>query len=610
MLQTMRDNAQGMIAKVIVFFIILVFALWGVESIVSLGGGEQPEVSVGDKEISEIEIVRLVEQQKNNLRRQFGEQYNEDLFNEGFLRQSAVEQLINQKVALVQAEKLGLHAATQAIDEQIVAMPAFQLDGKFSKEQFQNILRMNGWTPLSFRADLASDLKVTQARAAFVLSALETPFNVQLQEALNNEERTFRFTEITTEDQKANVELSDEDIVAHYDETKERYRTEEQVAVEYVELKRRSLAETQEVSDEDIQLAYDDYIAAAREDEQRAASHILIEVNDERSDADAAALAADIRQRLDQGEEFSELAKQYSDDIGTKNQGGDLGLNTRGAFVEEFEQALYALQQDEVSQPVKTEFGYHLIRLDAVKADEVDSLESIKDKLIADIQDQKAAAEFAALQQELSNVAFSAENITEVAEMMSLPVAQSTLFSRQGGEGIAVNADVRKMAFEDDILLDREVSKLVETAEGALVFAVTQHQPSEIKPLEQVKELVVASLTEKKAAQQAEQLAEAIRSGEQQAEWQQLTVKFSDTSEAPRAVQQKAFELNAGSSELVATPGGYSVVELTSVNNKAWQDMQLSEELVETGRAQQSRADMVSYQSWAKNNVEINRSGS
>jgi len=288
----MRDNAQGMIAKVIVFFIIFVFALWGVESIVSLGGGTPATATVGDQEVTEADIVRTVEQQKANLRRQFGEQYDENLFNEKFLRQSALEQLIEQKVALVQADKLGLRAASSAIDETIVTIPAFQQDGRFDKEQFQNVLRMNGLSPLTFRASLADDIKTNQARAAFVLSSVETPFAVQISEALNNELRTFSFYEVNAKDLEASIELSDDDIQLAYEANKDRYKTEEQVRIQYVQLKRADIAAKQDVSEEELQAAYLDYQSRELAKEQRSSSHILIEANDDRNDADALALAS------------------------------------------------------------------------------------------------------------------------------------------------------------------------------------------------------------------------------------------------------------------------------------------------------------------------------
>jgi len=320
MLQTMRDNAQGMIAKVIVGFIIIVFALWGVESIVSLGTGPEATATVGDIEITEADISRVVEQQKNNLRRQFGDQYDENLFNEKFLRDSAIEQLIEQNLALVQADEMGLYASPREIDESIVTIPAFQQDGKFSRDQFQTVLRMNGMSPMGFRQVLGDEIKTRQAQAAFVLSSMETPVSVKLSEALNNELRTFSYSEILAKDLESGIEVSEEDIQAAYEASKDRYKTPEQVSLNYVELKRSDLAADETVSEEELQQAYDDYKAQEASKEQRSASHILIEVNDDRSDEEAKALADEVYQKIENGGDFAELAKVQETIEGNKNQ--------------------------------------------------------------------------------------------------------------------------------------------------------------------------------------------------------------------------------------------------------------------------------------------------
>lgn len=611
MLQTMRDNAQGMIAKVIVFFIIFVFALWGVESIVSLGGGTPATATVGDQEITEADIVRTVEQQKANLRRQFGEQYDENLFNEKFLRQSALEQLIEQKVALVQADKLGLRAASSAIDETIVTIPAFQQDGRFDKEQFQNVLRMNGLSPLTFRASLADDIKTNQARAAFVLSSVETPFAVQISEALNNELRTFSFYEVNAKDLEASIELSDDDIQLAYEANKDRYKTEEQVRIQYVQLKRADIAAKQDVSEEELQAAYLDYQSRELAKEQRSSSHILIEANDDRNDADALALAQEIKSRLDKGEDFAALAKEYSDDIGTKNAGGNLGLNTKGSFVPEFEDVLYALQPQQISSPVKSEFGYHIIRLDSIVTPAVKTLAEMKTELSREVREGKAEAMYAEQMQELSNISFSAESIADVASALNLELQSTDFFSRQNGNGIALNEGVRQVAFQENVMLDKQISEVVELQDGAVVLAVSEHNDASVKPLSDVKAQVVANLKRERASAQARVLADAIVSGEEQAKaWKKVSATFQQSSEAPRLAQQKAFALTVGQSDVVKTPGGFTVVTLDAVDAKNWQDMALSDEAKESGRAQNSRADMLSYQAWAKSATKIERSGS
>ncbi|MDK2778945.1 MAG: SurA N-terminal domain-containing protein [Pseudomonadota bacterium] len=611
MLQTMRDNAQGMIAKVIVTFIIFVFALWGVESIVNLGGGEKAAVTVGGEEISEADIARVVEQQKANLRRQFGDQYDENLFNEKFLRQSAIEQLIDQNVALAQAKRMGLYASTRAIDEAIVTIPAFQQEGRFNKEQFQSILRMNGMTPLSFRAAMADDIKTDQARAAFILSSIETPVSVQMAEALNNELRTFSFYEVNARDLEADIAVSDEDAQAAYEDTKDRYKTPEQVSIRYVELSQNDLAEQQDVSDDEVEQAYDDYRAAELQKEQRAASHILIEVNDSRSDEEAEALAQDIRQRLDNGEDFVALAKEYSDDIGTSNNGGSLGLAARGSYVDEFERALYSLKKGEISQPVKTDYGYHIIREDDIVKPEVKALADVRSELENEIRQAKAGEEYVARQQELSNISFSAESVDDVAAALGLKVKETALFTRQSGEGVAANDAVRETAFSDPVMLDKQISDVVSTESGALVMAVKEHIDASVLPFALVKDKVVAGIKRERALEQAQALATQIAAGDESAEkWQQVSATYAQSSEAPRMAQQKAFALTEGNSGVVKTPGGYTVVRLDAVDAKSWQDMADNEETRENERAQNSRADLMSYQFWAKSVTEIERSGS
>lgn len=611
MLQTMRDNAQGMIAKVIVTFIIFVFALWGVESIVNLGGGTPAAVTVGGEEISEADIARVTEQQKANLRRQFGDQYDENLFNEKFLRQSAIEQLIEQKVALVQADRLGLHAAGQAIDQSIVTIPAFQLDGKFNKEQFQSVLRLNGLTPLSFRNVLAEEIKTDQARAAFVLSSIETPVAVKMAEALNSELRTFAFHEVNARDLEQDVQLTDDEISAAYEAGKDRYKTPEQVSIRYVQLSRAALAAEQTVSDEEITQAYNDYRTREAAKEQRAASHILIEVNDERSDADAKALADELYQKLESGADFAELAKEYSDDVGTRNNGGSLGLAARGTYDPAFDSALYQLAKGEISAPVKTEYGYHIIREDDIVKPQIKALTDVRVEMEDEIRSGKAEAVYAEQIQELSNISFSAESVDDVAAALGLSVQETPLFTRQSADGIAADDKVREIAFSDPVMLDKQISDVIETDDGALVMAVKEHIDASVLPLDVVRPQIVAGLTREHSLEQARALADGIAAGEQDADgWKTVTATYAQSSDAPRAAQQKVFALTEGGTAVVKTPGGYTVVKLSAVESRPWQDMAVNEETLESSRAQNSRADILSYQAWAKSVTDIERSGS
>jgi peptidyl-prolyl cis-trans isomerase D len=603
MLQTMRNNAQGMIAKVIVGFIIVVFALFGVESIVNLGGGEQPVAKVGDYEIFKADVQNKVAEQKAQLRQQFGEQYDESLFNEQLLEQSALEQLVNEKVAQTQADEMGLYASTAVIDQMIMNTPSFQSGGQFDAEQFKLILRMNNMSVLQYRALLADSIKQNQMRSAFMLSTIETPFSVKQQQALDNEQREYSFATFESSAFKANVELSEEEIETAYQENLDRYRNPEKVKVKYVLLAKDTFVGEQEVTEEDLDIAYSDFAQAEEAKEQREASHILFDTSS-RSESDAIALAEEAIARINGGESFADVAKDMSDDSGSADMGGSLGINARGAFDPAFDDALFALEEGNISQPVVSEFGVHVIKASKVVAAKVPSLDDVRDQLTAAVKAEKAGFLLAERNQELANTAFSAETIEEVASASGLTVQETDLFSLASGVGVAANDSVRRAAFEDNMKLDREVSDLIETAEGSVVFSVSDYVEAKAKPLEEVRAQIVSRLTNQKALELAKADAEAAKeSGD--ATWSQASGTVRQATDAPRAVHQKAFSLVVGETELVSTTTGFAVVRVDSIDQKSWEEMAVTEELSASVRNQNARDDMISFQAWSKANTTI-----
>lgn len=604
MLQTMRNNAQGIIAKIIVGFIIIVFALWGVESIVNLGGGERPVATVGDYEITRVQVQQKVAEQKNQLRRQFGDQYDEGLFNEKFLEQSAVEQLINERVAQTQADNLDLYASTSEIDQMIINTPAFQTAGEFDKEQFQLVLRMNGYSVAQYRAMLADSVRQNQVRAAFMLSTIDTPFEMQLRQALENEQRTFAYATVNASDFTDVVEVSDEDIQAYYDENVSRFLTPERARIRYVLLSREMIQDGQEVTDEDLEIAYSDYVADLSANEQRESAHILF-LTEDRSEAEAIELAEAARVRLDNGESFAAVAADVSEDGGSADMGGTLGVNPRGAFDPAFDEALFALEEGDVSGPVVTEFGVHLIKAISVEAVDTPALADVRDELVDVVKAEKAGFLFAERSQELANSAFSAETIEELAENSGLTVLESDYFTQTAGTGIAEADQIRRTAFDENMKLDRELSDLVEVEQGSLVFVVDDYQDARAKPLEEVRAQVVAALTSQKSLELASDKAEQMLSGDVSVDWTEVTTTLRQATEAPRAAQQKAFALAEGESDIVSSPAGYTLVKVNSVDQKSWEDMAVTDDLRNAVRNQAARDDMVSYQAWSKANTEI-----
>ncbi len=608
MLQTMRNNAQGMIAKIIMGFLILVFALWGVESIVSLGGGESAAIKVDGQKVSEAEVANAMAQQKANLQRQFGENFDEEMFNDKFLRQSAVEQIVEEKIAVVRAQKLGLKASKRMIDDQIVAIPAFQEEGRFSKEQFQTVLSLNGLTPLGFRAKLAEESAVNQAQAGFALSSFATPFDAKLLGALEQEQRTFRFTEVKGRDWEAKAEVTDAEITQAYEASKDQLRIPEQVSVRYIELSLADMLAKQSVSAEELDAAYQKALAVEGKAEQRQAHHILLEVNDKRNLEQTKTLALELKARLEKGEDFAALAKEYSDDIGTKANGGDLGINVRGSFDDAFENALYALQEGQISDPVQTEFGVHLIRADKILKAQTRSLAEMKPELEAQIRKEKASEEYNNKVKDLSEQAFAAKTLDELAKEAQLHIQETPLFSHAEGAGLASNPEFRATAFSDVVLFSKELSSVLELKDVAVVMALKEHQPETVKSLDSVRAMLVGKLKREKGLELAKVQAEAVASGQAQAnDWKTITTNYSMASEAPRAAQQRAFAMVQDQTQVIPNQGSYLVVNLTKVQAKSWQDTAVEAPLADGSRYTRGRGDVLSYQAWSRSVTEVTK---
>jgi peptidyl-prolyl cis-trans isomerase D len=617
MLQNIRDNSKGTIAKIIVGFIIITFALFGIESIVALGSSDSAPATVNGTNIEEVEILRLVEMQKNRFRQQFGENYDESLFNDSFLRQSALEQLIEQKVAVTQARLLGGYVSTQSIDRAILAAPEFQQDGQFSSDRFKMVLRRSALTPLSYRAVLEEQSLVTQVQLGTGLTDTALPFEVKRQQALKTEQRDYEYVIFNTADLKKGIELSDEDIQAFYDKNKQRYKTEEKVSVDYVVLNKSDLKSDIQVDDEEIDQGYEDYLSQLGATEERKASHILIEVNDERNDDAASALAQQLSAKAMSGEDFSELAKEYSDDIGSKNVGGGLGFNTRGGFVLEFDDALFAMTEGDVSEPVKTEFGYHVIKLEKIRKPDVISKEDKRIDIIADIKASQLTEMFAEMSESLAAAAFENDNIENLVANsdLGLKANKSALFSRSQGEGITLNASVRNAAFDEKVLADRELSDVIElSADQVVVIGLSKHVEPAIKPLADIKIIINGQLLTEKASALATQKASALVTeldgGDSSVIWTQVkAATFSDAGEAPAELNKAVFALAKQSGEVTSAKVsmGQAVARLKSV---AQVDVAASTEDQTLASQAKANESFYVYREWAKTNSDVELSGS
>ena len=507
MLQNIRDNSQGWIAKTIIGVIVALMALTGFDAIFQATTHKNEAAKVNGDEISQNELSQAVDMQRRQLMQQLGKDFDASLLDEKMLRESALKGLIDRKLLLQGAEQAKFSFSEAALDQVILQTPEFQVDGKFSSERFDQVIRQLGYSRMQFRQMLAQEMLIGQLRAGVAGSGFVTDAEVLAFARLEKQTRDFATLNVKAD--PAAVKLTDDEVKAYYDEHAKEFMTPDQVIIDYVELKKSSFFDQVAVKDEDLQAAYQKEIANLSE--QRRAAHILIEVNDKTSEAQAKAKIEEVQARLAKGEKFEALAKEFSQDPGSANNGGDLGYAGPGVYDPAFEKALYALSKDQVSDPIRTDFGYHLIKLLGVEAPEVPTLASLKDKLTRELKAAQVEQRFVEATKQLEDSAFEASDLAQPAADLKLTVHTSKPFGREGGEGVAANRAVVTAAFSPEVIDEGANSTAIELdPETVIVLRSKEHLKPAQLPLESVNAAIRTQLTKEHASAEAKTRAEKL----------------------------------------------------------------------------------------------------
>ncbi|AMA45283.1 SurA N-terminal domain-containing protein [Pseudomonas alabamensis] len=514
MLQNIRDNSQGWIAKAIIGLIVVLMALTGFDAIFQATNHSQDAAKVNGDTISQNALSQAADIQRRQLMQRMGKDFDPALLDEKLLREASLKGLIDRTLLLQGARDAGFSFTDAALDQVILQMPEFQANGTFSADLFDQFIRRLGYTRMQFRQMLAEELLIGQLRGGFVATSFATTPQVEAFARLENQTRDF--ASVVFKADPSAVQVSDEQIKAHYDQHAKEFMTPDQVVIDYIELKKSAYFDQVKVDEDQLKAAYEKEVANLAE--QRHAAHILIEVNDKVSDAQAKARAEEIAQRLNKGEDFAALAKEYSQDPGSASNGGDLGLAGPGVYDPAFEDALYKLSENQVSAPVRTSFGYHLIKLLGVEAPDVPTFASLRDKLTRDLKSQQVEQRFVEATKQLEDSAFESSDLGQPAQDLGLKVQTSAPFGREGGDGITANRQVVQAAFSEEVLQEGSNSNAIELdPETVLVLRVKEHRKPEQLPLEQVagnirdrlaKEQAIADLKAK-----ADTLVKGLREG-------------------------------------------------------------------------------------------------
>jgi len=626
MLQSIRNNTQSLFAKILVGLIVVVFSLWGVDAIVGSFTGPQPAATVNGEEIDEMQVQRAVEIRKRELYSRFGDSFDPSLIDDGLLRNAAIEELVNRRILASDAEDQGLSFSDQALDQMIVNAPSFQIDGQFSQEAFDSAIRSLGYTRVGFREMARQDMVVGQIRGGLAGTAFITTREAQQVAKLEQQRRDYAYTTIARSEMEKIIELSDEQVETYYQDNSDQYRTEEQVKVEYITLSVDDFLAQVEIKEEHLKALYDETVAEMEVTEERKASHILIVVDDETTEEAAVEKLNALKTRIASGESFEELAKEFSDDPGSAQQGGDLGFAGKGTYVEPFEDALFSMNTGDLSEPVVTQFGVHLIKLVDLRTQDIPTYEELKPRLEQDLRLAEAQTDFVAAGEELANSAFSADTLQEVAEELSLDLVTSELFTRDGGEDqVTSNPQVIGQVFAQDFIEEGRASDLIELSdEQSLVIRVVDHVIPETLPLDQVKDQVVSALTNKLAQQKARDVADTLlghlRAGSELTEfdgksgltWSSIQGATRTDANVNASINNKAFTLGfngeAKSFDSEVLPNGdVVVIRLDNVVKASELDEQDLDTTHQTLVNQAARAEYQAYQSGLRSRAEIVR---
>jgi peptidyl-prolyl cis-trans isomerase D len=507
MLQTIRDGLQShkWLMYIVLGTLALIFAAWGAYGIVNLnvGGSSTYAAEAGSQKVS-IEAARnaWINQQTQFQQRLGGEIPPAQ---KALMQDRILESLIREALLTERAHELGYRVSEQNIREAILNEPAFQIEGKYSPEVARERLAQAGISEAAFETELRSALQRGQLENGIALSDFQTPAEIQRSRTLQNEQREVRYALLPADKYSADIQVDDAAVQAYYKAHQAEYMTPESAQLQYAELRLDQLAAQVKPTDADIQAAYDKNKDRYNEPEKRHGRHILIPIG--KDDAAAKKQAEDVLAQAKAGKDFAALAKQYSQDPGSADKGGDLGWADRNQFVGPFSDALFSMNPGELRGPVKTEFGYHIIRLDEVQAGKTKPLESVRPEIEAELKRNAATDRFGELQEQIqAKVEQGGMNdLNALAKEFNLQTGEIAKFLRgPGGAPLGAAQPIQDIVFGEPPLQPGKIGGPTVLGEDRLVLVkVTEHSKPQPAPIAEVRDGIVAAIKKERGTQAA-----------------------------------------------------------------------------------------------------------
>lgn len=515
MLQVFREKFSGWVLLIIVGILLVPFALFGINNYFQTTV-ENYVAKVGEAEISPAQLQERLDLQRQQMRQMLGQDADLAFLQTPENKRRILDSLVDEELRFQDAKASGVEVPAAHLQQEIAAIEAFKLNGAFDAETYKQVLARNNMTPAIFQDRMVRDMVAREIVTRISGSSFVTDAEVDGYLKLYNQTRTYSALRLRAADEVLATPPTDDEIKADYEANQSEYQTPEQIKVEYVEVNEVDL-NVDPLSDEDLQKRYEEQKDRYVVPEQRLVSHILVEVaSGADADAQKAALAeaeklaADIKG----GKDFAEVAKASSDDLGSKQQGGDLGWVERGQNDPAFDDALFKLEAGKVSEPVLGANGYHLIQLREVRAERRRELAEVKSELIAEYEAEARDVAYSDLAGRLvDEIHADPQSLAGPAGKLNLEIKQSEMFSRSGGAGIAANPDVVKEAFSELVLTRGVTSELIELGKNHVVaLRVIERKAPEQRTLDDVRAEIDAKLRLAAQRKQLESKAKEIES--------------------------------------------------------------------------------------------------
>ncbi|MBM7036355.1 peptidylprolyl isomerase [Vibrio ulleungensis] len=599
MMERLREGVNSIAVKIILGLIILSFVFAGVGSYI-VGGNANVAATVGNVDIARGEFEQAYQNERNRLQAQNSDYFNALLGDPTYveqLRRSVLQRMVNQALLEQQADELGLRISDQQVRDLIVTMPQFQNNGRFDQEVYQSFLRRAGFTPDSFAEYLRRDMVRAQLAGALANTDFVLPSEIAITSGLISQTRDIRTLEIDVNQLAETVDINDEQIQQYYDDNAQRFTRPEQYRISYVELSAQQLQEEFAPTDDEVEDYYQDNLSSFSTEEQRQVAHILIQGDDE-------ATAQSILDELNAGADFAQLAEDKSQDLGSAEEGGDLGWIEKGVMDPAFEDAAFALTAvGDMTGLVKSDFGYHIIKLNALKEPQAKPLAEIKDELKAELSGQRAVDEFYSLLTELETVAFEfPDSLDDAATAIGADVTTTDFVSAYELPELLRNQEISNALTSEEVKFDGLNSEVIEVgSEHVVVVRIEEAREQTVLPLEDVKADVESQLMFTLAREQADALAleviDALSAGDETI-LADNNLSFNDVSTVdrgsefadvvfamPRPTEQSQF---AQTQSLI---GNVVVVELSKVNDVISSDFnqQIEAQLSQTFQGQEQQ---------------------